>query len=540
MYKRQEDITNALHYYDLAITMAKKNALYDLQGKALKTRARILSEMGFFKRAVSDFQKAANIFATTRDTSNIIAVQYGQAKLYSLSNLFEEAQKIREKSIRTAISTKNYELLAFLYLDQAKDAKNQGNITQSIMLLKKAIKSSHSTTRKPYFKQQAMKELIVAYTQIDSLKQGRRLLDSLNSYIENNTFIIDKDNYYYAKKHVAFKENKFELAENEGKKHLAFVEKRKAFEEIANAEYFLSQLYQKTGKTAIAFKHFRRYERLKDSITGARNVSSLIFYKTLYENEKSFAKLESQENAIKLLKAQSKIKNQWIVSGILFLLSVIGAFWFIRVNIAARKQERQQKLFAQELLKAQEEERTRISRDIHDGVGQRLTLLSRMAKNSAQAEIYSLANNSLSELRAISRGLHPNRIEQLGLTMAIEALLKEVDANTTILFDYSIDPIDEVLSLNHAVHLYRIIQESMNNVVKHSKATSCSVFIKKTKTVIEILVEDNGVGYDYDQIKKEGTLGITTLRERAKIINAKLDIMSKVGSHTKIALEITV
>src|SRR5690606_14271915 len=114
-------------------------------------------------------------------------------------------------------------------------------------------------------------------------------------------------------------------------------------------------------------------------------------------------------------------------------------------------------------------------------------------------EMELLAGNTLEELRTISRGLHPANLERLGPTAAIRTLIDEVDANTDIFFTYDIENIDAFLSKEASLHLYRIIQEVLNNMVKHAEAKSASVTIEKKGLHIETIISDNGKGFDHTE-----------------------------------------
>lgn len=109
-------------------------------------------------------------------------------------------------------------------------------------------------------------------------------------------------------------------------------------------------------------------------------------------------------------------------------------------------------------------------------------LLAKKTKSTGNPEMEFLATNTLEELRTISRGLHPANLERLGPTAAIINLINEVDNNTNIFFTHEIEDIDTLLSRDASLHLYRIIQEVLNNMVKHAEAKAATVTIEKRKT----------------------------------------------------------
>ncbi len=225
----------------------------------------------------------------------------------------------------------------------------------------------------------------------------------------------------------------------------------------------------------------------------------------------------------------------WFFWFSLLLLAAGGGIFFI--HIKNKKAQKRREVFTQGLIKAQEEERTRVARELHDSVGQKLMLLTKKTKETGNVEMESLAGNTLEELRSISRGLHPSSVEKLGITTAIKNLVNEVDANTSIFFTHEIENIDGMISRDASLHLYRIIQEVLNNMVKHAEAKSAMVIIEKKKSLIEAKIEDNGRGFEYSE-SFSGGLGMNTLMERAKILNSKIDIKSQINKGTTIILSI--
>ncbi|SRX52344.1 sensor histidine kinase [Aequorivita sp. CIP111184] len=229
-----------------------------------------------------------------------------------------------------------------------------------------------------------------------------------------------------------------------------------------------------------------------------------------------------------------------------------SAFWISILSITAlgiflfyyyknKVERKRNETYTHNLIKAQEEERTRLARELHDSVGQKLMLLTKKTKATGNPEMEFLASNTLEELRTISRGLHPATLERLGPTVAIRNMIDEVDANTIIFFTHEIDDIDSLLSKEASLHLYRIIQEVLNNMVKHAEAKVASVTIEKKKSTIEVVIIDKGKGFEQsEKFKTSDSLGMKTLLERAKILHSKIDIKSQINKGTTVTLIIPI
>lgn len=223
------------------------------------------------------------------------------------------------------------------------------------------------------------------------------------------------------------------------------------------------------------------------------------------------------------------------------LLSIISISVFFFIHYKNKVERKRNELYTHNLIKTQEEERMRVARELHDSVGQKLMLLTKKTKSMGNPEMEALAGNTLEELRTISRALHPANLERLGPSAAIRTMINEVDENTDIFFTYEIEDIDALLSKEASLHLYRIIQEVLNNMVKHSDTKSASVTIEKKAMTIETVIADNGKGFDHsEKLKSSVSLGMKTLLERAKILNSKIDIKSQLNKGTTVTLIIPI
>ncbi len=215
-------------------------------------------------------------------------------------------------------------------------------------------------------------------------------------------------------------------------------------------------------------------------------------------------------------------KTWWFIASVSLL--IIGVLLYFLRQFQLRK--KLQDKFALDLINSQEDERKRIARELHDSVSQQLTLIKRKAQNNEQIEISELTNNTLEEVRHISRGLFPPLLKQLGFTESVEQLAVDIDENNNLFVSTYIENIDKDLNDENALHLYRFIQECLNNILKHAEAKALSITIEKEKDTILVLIKDNGKGFDVGASKNKNSLGLKTLEERIRILNGELNIES--------------
>jgi len=298
-----------------------------------------------------------------------------------------------------------------------------------------------------------------------------------------------------------------------------------------------------------AYQLREQYYKLKDSLSIQKEKEQQKDVTLLrdigLQNAKSTLKQEQIINAIekKSLKLNLQRKSAKVygllATGILVSILISGYIYYRRTQQFALQRQQLQANYAQDLIKNQEEERIRVAREIHDSVGQKLILLSKKATDTGDTAAQVLVGDTLEELRSISRSLHPVILKNLGLTKAIESLINEIDASTPIFFTHQIDPIDHILPKETTLQVYRIVQETLNNIVKHADAKAASVIIEHKEHTIEATISDNGKGFDVtQQLNNETCLGMKTLLERAKIIQSKLNISSTPDQGTKVQLSL--
>lgn len=211
-------------------------------------------------------------------------------------------------------------------------------------------------------------------------------------------------------------------------------------------------------------------------------------------------------------------------------------------------------LLSSELLTAQETERLRISKELHDDLGQALTLVklkiglaANLEEIAQPAKIYfedasAHVDQAIENMRRLSRDLSPVTVETLGITIALRRLADDFNAAGVVQIAAEIAPIDDFLPLGSAILLYRILQEALNNVVKHSGASTASVLILKTDGGIYVEIKDDGRGMDPPQMGMPGSrgLGLSIMTERVRTLGGSLEIESRAGLGTTLQFTLPV
>lgn len=225
----------------------------------------------------------------------------------------------------------------------------------------------------------------------------------------------------------------------------------------------------------------------------------------------------------------------WMWLLLTFLVATISYYLILK----ARQEGRLQRQFTRNLLEYGEQQRQQISRDIHDAAGQDLILLSQRLDLKEDSQSSGIARKVLNELRGISHNLHPFVLDKYGLTMALKMQLHRLEEQTELFVTEEIDEIDQLFEKSQELHIYRLVQESIANVLKHAQATAFTIEVSKKEKEVTLWLEDNGKGFKGNStFDRSDRMGLRTIKERVNILNGKLEI--KKGEMGGVVLSIVI
>jgi len=241
----------------------------------------------------------------------------------------------------------------------------------------------------------------------------------------------------------------------------------------------------------------------------------------------------------------------WFKScGAVLILMTFGFGFKSRLN-KLKKEKQAQEDYSRKLLASQEEERKRIANELHDSIAHDILILKNNAeiamKNTKEEETKSALNEiseqsllTLNDVRTISYNLHPQQIESLGLTKAIKSMIDKVSKSTKVNFIADLDNIDKIFPEVNEVYIYRIIQEAINNIIKHSDSSEAIIKISANNGSVSILISDNGKGFDLSKHLTKNSLGLSGISERVKMLGGTISINSGKAEGTLLKISIPV
>jgi signal transduction histidine kinase len=240
--------------------------------------------------------------------------------------------------------------------------------------------------------------------------------------------------------------------------------------------------------------------------------------------------------------------NRTFVTGMLIFVSLILLTIYLLFKQKQLKQSRKtQERLSGMLINAQEQERSRLASEIHDDFSQRLALLALGLENAEEAigsspseavkQVHSLLNSASeigADLHTLSHRLHSSTLEALGLVPGISALCKEFTNQQGIEIDFLPDDIPRTVHPDVALCLFRIVQEGLRNLKKHSGVSKAQVRLRRVGDKLVVSVCDEGVGFDARQQRAKEGLGIRSMEERAYLLGGRFEVHSAPGKGTRI------
>lgn len=209
-------------------------------------------------------------------------------------------------------------------------------------------------------------------------------------------------------------------------------------------------------------------------------------------------------------------------------------------------QEIKQRQLLDATLEAQEEERRRVARDLHDDVGATLALVklnvhqvvAPLEDKTKGQSIKTMLDDVMSNVRRISHGLMPVMLEKMGLPRALDAIRRSLPASSGVEMEFVCNDMDRRMDPKLELSLYRVVQELLNNTLKHAKASKVSVQLQFNESELHLIYTDNGIGFDYEKLiksqdKTSQGLGLMNLDARVNLLNGTFTYYSAQNSGTK-------
>jgi two-component system NarL family sensor kinase len=316
-----------------------------------------------------------------------------------------------------------------------------------------------------------------------------------------------------------------------------------------------------------AVKIYMKYIDLNDSITSLRNAEQTDRMEARYQNEKKQLQIKELELIKSRQEGEIHARNVLIVVGaVVLVLAAFSTLLLIR-NIHAKQKLSEQRdalqqqkivelqkdkeiVLANAVVKSQEEERSRIAKDLHDGVGGMLsgikltlnTMKGNVMMSQEQAQVFErsldMIDHSIKELRHVSHNLMPETLVKFGLSAALKDFSDFINQSNAIKAIFQQVGTERRLDANAELLIYRIVNELINNALKHANASEIIIQIHFESQMLTLTIEDNGKGFDKEILKVSKGLGWANIKSRVDYLGGTLDVNTSPGQGTAISITI--
>lgn len=544
-------------YFDSAAIFATKTKnmwAERLVGMAYRSKAMVYQQTEDYLQALEYYIKALGILEKNpdpytiyiyRDISTIYTYLKNTAKAIEYAKLYAVKSE-EKKELTTQIAAYSFEARTYLL---------QGKIAEASASLAKM---------QPYMPDTV--ELNITYSYYLHLGTIAALSNKripANDFLQQALFYAQKSNHGIAENAVlqelfynSLQMKDLANAQKYAEKNLHIAQQVHNKLDQITALYNLSEYYREIKDFKQAYQHIERAMRLKDSLMEEDNIKQINRLEAIYQKDKKEKEILTlqKENEITEINNQNRKK---VIGLLLIIIAILLLMGWLFYQYTQKKQEIQsQKIVELEkdkhilsidaMLKGQEDERSRLAKDLHDGLGGMLSgvklSLVNMKENSIMTpenqenfeRAIQLMDSSIKELRHVAHNLMPEALVKLGLKEALSDFCSNLQASSHIKVIYQFMGSERFLGNTPNVYIYRIIQELVNNALKHAQAKEIIVQVVIDEQSVNITVEDDGIGFDTKMLQESKGMGLSNIQARVNYFQGMFDIHSAPNAGTSV------
>ncbi|HPR26291.1 tetratricopeptide repeat protein [Lentimicrobium sp.] len=554
------EFDSALYYYEKAAHLSRKTGYNVILASALNNMGMVCQSRGDYKKAISVYLDALRIFEKLKDLKGIgnaynnIGLVYFDLQQYRQAlDYHNKALSIREKTgDKYGIGASLTNLgLAWSNL---KDDDKALNYYERSLKIKEEIGDKYGLAI-------LLNNMAIIY------QDKNKLDDALNMYAKSENYhrqIGDLHGLIYTFINTATVLNrlgKFDRSATVLDSAMYYAREVKSLSRMAKVLEAYSYYYGKTGNYQKAWRTMLSLDSIKDSLYSGDMRKDIAELKTRYEIEKNEHEIAflNQQNEMKNLQLQTariRQRNSLLIAGFILLVVLSGmAFWLVKSRYKTKMRlEHEKRLIQKEafsaIVNAEENERKRIAMELHDGLGQLLSAAKlnisvledtnseedRLAVDNAE----NLIDQAIADLRNISHNLMPSALIRLGLIPAIHDMADKINSGRKVVVKITSEGFESRLPGNLEIAIYRVIQESVNNILKHAGAGNIFINLRYGGESLDLSIEDDGKGMPEPSTSNSGKgIGWDDIRSRVSLFNGRMNLYSEPGKGTRLNINFT-
>jgi two-component system, NarL family, sensor kinase len=567
VYIRLEKFDSALAVLDHALACSQKNNQPEHIPKVHQSLSLLYNHLGDQARAIDYGLKAANGF----EQSAIAEINIQSIFAWmEVGNIFEQQQqddkaleyyqKALDKSMVTNHEwyTKAPKLrVAAIYLKEGRltDARK---IFEEVVALDRKVGGAEPTM-------EGLSGLGLIAIREKNYPAAIAYFAAAVDTAVNRNFIVAVDGYASRLGHAYFLDKQYDSAYYYYQFALKSATKSGDVQVKKEVYQQMAELEIEKGNLGNAVIYQQRLKSLSDSLYNTERIRTVNNLEILYQTEKK----EKQILSLQAVNAERRLaiikRNRVLLIGGIAAAALVLIFALLYRNsrqkqtISEKEQklqqeeikflnEQQQVISLQSMVNGQEAERTRIAKDLHDGLGglfstvkMHLSTLKHEIPSLDTSELfdksYNLVDTASVEVRRIAHNMMPEVLMKLGLVDALKDMCNNISAGKLLAISLQAYGMEKRLNSSTEIMLYRIIQELLNNIIKHAQATQAIIQFNRDGQRLSVIVEDNGRGFDMQEAGGKNHAGLGTIQSRVNYLKGKLSIESQQGLGTTVMMD---
>jgi len=595
------DTAKAYQSYREAITFASEKKMYYQLGRIYQNQSFLFNSSANYEQAILSFDHAIENY---KKSDHPKAKQWeanaynDKANSLKAQNKFQQAIEYYLKSIALVEQYKlpgglvsKYTNLSTVFGDIGENEKQTEYALKAVAVAKKdgsrqdvfmayfILANAYSMQHRDSSAKMALDSSNLYYNQADNTDNidilfsyylvSAQVFKSLAQpdsafYFFQKAFDISKMyNYSYGKAEsqlqmgaIAIMQNRYKEAEQNLLSGIKEAETINYFGILNQGYKYLSDVYAVTGRYKEAYEYFQKHKEVNDSMVSMDSKKYANELEKKYETAKKDAQLLLQHSEI-----ERKNTLNYILAAGAALILVISLLLYRNYRQKQKLQQQRineletekQLTAAEAVLKGEERERTRLAKDLHDGLGGMmsgikysfLTMKRNLIMTPENQQDFErsmdMLDSSINEMRRVAHNMMPEALVKFGLDTALMDFCNDINDTGSSQVTYQSIGIDKiVIEQTTAIAIYRIVQELINNTLKHAAAKSAIVQVTKTNETITITVEDDGKGFNTAILHGTKGIGWNNIQSRIEYLKGKVDVRSEAGKGTSVHIELNV
>lgn len=567
VYIRVERFDSALVMLDLSLACSQQNNQPEHIPKVYQSLSLLYNLLGDQAKAIDYGLKAANGFEqSTIDEINVQSIFAWMAvgSIFEQQQQNDKALEYYQKALDKAMATNHEWYIKAPKLKVAGIYLKEGRLTDARKIFEEVV----ALDRKVGGAEPTMEGLsglgLIATSEKNYPAAIAYFAAAMDTAINRN-FIVAVDGYasrlgyaYFLNKQYDSAYYYYQFALNGELKSNDVQVQQEVYQQLAELEIEKGNL----GKAVV---YQQRLRSLSDSLYNTERIKTVNNLEILYQTEKK----EKEILSLQAMNAERKLaiakRNRVLLIGgivaaaVLLILGLLYRTSRQKQTIAEKEQELQQEeikflneqqqvISLQSMVNGQEAERTRIAKDLHDGLGglfstvkMHLSTLKHeiplLETNALFDKSYHLVDTASVEVRRIAHNMMPEVLMKLGLVDALKDMCSNISAGKLLTISLQAYGMEKRLNSSTEIMLYRIIQELLNNIIKHAQATQAIIQFNREGERLSVTVEDNGRGFDMQEASEKLHAGLGTIQSRVNYLKGRLSIESQQGLGTTVMMD---